>query len=33
MLDKNPIVYLDDILIFYKTETEYKSIFSVVFYC
>ena len=31
MLDKNTIVYLDDILIFSKTEPEHKSILSEVF--
>ena len=33
MLDKNIIVYLDDILIFTKTEAEYKSILNEVFDC
>ena len=31
MLDKNVIVYLDNILIFTKTEAEHKSILSEVF--
>ena len=31
MLDKNVIVYLDDILIFTKTEAEHKSILNEVF--
>ena len=31
MLDKNVIVYLDDILIFTKTEAEHNSILSEVF--
>ena len=32
MLDKNVIVYLDDILIFTKTEAEHKSILNEVFH-
>ena len=32
MLDKNIIVYLDDILIFTKTEAEHKSILNEVFH-
>ena len=33
MLDKNVIVYLDDILIFTKIEVEHKSILNEVFHC
>ena len=33
MLDKNVVVYLDDILIFTKTEAEYESILNEVFHC
>ena len=32
MLDKNIIVYLDDILIFIMTEAEHNSILSEVFH-
>ena len=33
ILDKNTIVYLDDILIFTKTEAEHKGILNEVFCC
>ena len=33
ILDKNIMFYLDDILVFTKTEAEHKSITNEVFHC